>query len=312
MDAMIQAGILSTASGIIGNLRGQIPVAIGRCIFVPTPHSASPENCMIMAKSAVRGYGQNELFAELYNEKDRVYAQMSGIRMTLYDNTPVENRVAPRYPMLRVVWKPDIYGCGFPSPETLSAALDLDFIGREDSIHQEDLRSLLGALDLVTHKSPILRILLTEVEHSGDVLQACLTTLGSDTDFPKFKSLTLGKFVEGKMYIANGAEKATLDSSMDWRCRNEQDFYDLCVCAERILPSAHNKQMFKNFEHCLDTIADSMRPGALLITHTGILKEFHRACPNFQITNSKLPNSIGHLLLVQKLSEGVADHLKRL
>jgi acyl transferase domain-containing protein len=233
-DAMLQAGIVSTAGGLIGSLRGQIPVMIESIIVRASAVRGPPEQCFINAKSEPRGSGQTNMFAELYNSEGYVYAQMSGIRMVAYEGAVNNDSFVERHPILRVLWKPDINGLGLPDAEAFSSALTSSVVSANIGTDTRDVAMLkvLSALDLITHKTPTLRILELGGGQHPDFTQSCLDLLRSTTAFPRHQSFTIGKLIEGGIAVAKPSKVPSPVEVEEWTPYVATDTFDLIILPE--------------------------------------------------------------------------------
>ncbi|KAL9046411.1 MAG: hypothetical protein Q9214_000744, partial [Letrouitia sp. 1 TL-2023] len=303
IDAMLQACIMSSAAGTIKNLQGFIPVAIDRFVLTASLDSAPVEGCKIMAQAEPVGPGQSRMCTELYDEENQVHAQISGVRMTVYEDSTEDMSAANRNPMLRVVWKPDIFGLGLPDPEVFSAVLGCGSGDRRHSslgIKDNGVSRLLVALDFIVHKSPGMRILLIAVGESLETLEACLATLGSGTAFPRFRSITFGRITDNELYIARDIDPAALNNHSDWRPCQPQDEFDVAVYAEGNGCVPQSEQEAIEAQQNQDLIFQSMELGGLLLSVSKTSDKPSQLESEMQITNYKLPDSERHITLRQK------------
>lgn len=306
IDAMIQAGIISTSSGIVQSLQGQIPVAIERAIFTASPAMIPSESCSITANAEITGVGKTKLFTELYSGGGHVYAQMSGIRMVSYEGASEHGSLSERCPMLRVIWKPDIYGLGLLSPDDFSTALDCDQLRRHiamQGVNDESRIKILIALDLITHKSPGLRILQIGDSHQLETFKASLAILRSDTAFPRFQSFAFGILVNDGISIAKDITVACSDDSHDWLPCSTNDAFDLVVCPEGFPSTAELRHEKIDIRRSQDIVSRFLAPKGLLLLFSATGEKLIRPELGYQITSCQLLNDKGYHILAHKFSK---------
>jgi len=107
IDAMLQAGIIASTSGVIPELGPYVPVSIDEAKFqAPRP---SPQDVYIIDGSADKvGFATNLIHAALHDGKGHVYGRLTNVHATRYQGAAQVQEEMNREPMLRVLWKPDI------------------------------------------------------------------------------------------------------------------------------------------------------------------------------------------------------------
>jgi len=230
-DALIQAGIISTSGGAIENLRGQVPVMIESIIIRAMPNLDNTKSCSMRAKSEARGFGQTTLHSELYNHNGELCAQLTGIRMVAYEGAANDN-IIERHPLLRVVWKPDIYTLLLSPQPVLSTALSYSQSNSQikvEEVYNEASLKMLTILELATFKNPGLRILQLGGGEHTDLTRNCLDVLRSTTSFPRYQSFIVGKLESEGLYVARDTMYPSLSNSDDWQPLVGNDLFDLII-----------------------------------------------------------------------------------
>ncbi|PQE17058.1 polyketide synthase protein [Rutstroemia sp. NJR-2017a BBW] len=297
-DAMLQAGIISTAGGLIGSLRGQIPVMIESITVRASAVQGPPEQCFINAKSEPRGAGQTNMFAELYNSEGYVYAQMSGIRMVAYEGAVNNDSFVERHPILRVLWKPDINGLGLPDAETFSSVLADSALSANIGTGTQDVAMLkvLSALDLITHKTPTLRILELGGGQHPDFTQSCLDLLRSTSAFPRHQSFTIGKLIEGGIAVAKPSKAPSSVKVEEWAPYVATDTFDLII-----LPETENADSTLGIR--LDAIARFLSSTGLVLAVSRSTNSDLHTVNDFDIRTSEIDDNSCVVLAGRKANE---------
>lgn len=154
IDSLLQSGIIASA-GSVQNLQAKVPVSIESAEF-HTPEKSPEELCSIFATAETAGFGAIGMTAELLHNGN-VYAQLRNVRMAPYSPAAPPG-AAPRQPMLRTVWKPDIYLKSWTS-DSFSKCLKC-----ADSPSPNETDSAVShVVSLVTHRNPKTKML--ELSH---------------------------------------------------------------------------------------------------------------------------------------------------
>ncbi|PWY76505.1 polyketide synthase [Aspergillus sclerotioniger CBS 115572] len=182
LDAMVQAGIIATSAGCTHEMKAFVPTAIRWATFrVPGP--VSPETkCSINATASPVGFGAAGFQADLVTSENQVMAQIEWGRLRQYEPNRTKAPIA-RHPMLRVLWKPKIYGLEFMRDLDFARYLD-SFVGETGSstMADEGLLKLMATIHLLSHRNPRLRILELGSDDYGFTL-AALALLSADNDY---------------------------------------------------------------------------------------------------------------------------------
>lgn len=159
IDALLQSGIIA-ASDSLHNVQAKMPVSIESAIFGGGKVAEMREGLhSVHAAASVVGFGAIEIVAELQDSNGHVSAQLRKVRMAPY--TPAARQESsPRQPMLRVVWKPDIYGNCWTDDSFLKQIDALNpTSGSIPSASSETRVIFAHILSLFSHKIPKLRVL---------------------------------------------------------------------------------------------------------------------------------------------------------
>ena len=160
IDAMLQVGIIASASGTVGELRSKIPMFIDHLrISAAITSDASDESC-IRGSSERAGFGTAILSADLENHTGQHLMQMSGVRVVAYVDSLRDNgTVAERHPALRIVWKPDISTFEGTCVRELTRYIQTFASQLPADVCSPETPKLAAAIDLLVHKNPRMRIL---------------------------------------------------------------------------------------------------------------------------------------------------------
>ncbi|KAL9123287.1 MAG: hypothetical protein Q9187_000159 [Circinaria calcarea] len=201
LDAMLQTSIVATTAGNSKDLRAKVPTRIGVAVIETPETSICPASIHSLAESV--GFGTVEIGAELINSNGRVNVQIENVRLAPYEVTNQVRDAEIRHPMLRVLWKPDIYGLGLIGSNELSDYLDQFAQEASSEVTDKGLLKLGAVLSLLAHKNPGMRIL----ELGNDITEitkATLDLLHANTAFRWLRSYTVGSILEnGELVGAN-------------------------------------------------------------------------------------------------------------
>ncbi len=225
IDALLQSGIIANA-GSLRNVQAKVPVSIEAAEF-HTAEVPPTDLCSIHSMAKTVGFGAIEMSAELSSD-GYIYGQMNKVRMAPY--SPATQQVAgPRQPMLRVVWKPDIYVNCWDNQtfaQHLNSVQPSSTPGRVDVIRQ--------VLSLLHHKNPRLRILELSDEHAD------FGYMFSDETFPPTGSYTAGYLSEtGELFGTQVRAESVAAKISGSASHISDEKYDLIV-----LPSAISADLY--------------------------------------------------------------------
>ncbi|RYP10656.1 hypothetical protein DL765_008038 [Monosporascus sp. GIB2] len=194
LDSMIQLCIVGTASGVPKDLRAQVPTKFSSItVNSAIPHSGA--ECQMNATSHKTGFGSAEGGAEIVTLDGEVVAQFEGLRLATYTSGAQSQNEEKRHPILRTLWKPDVYGLGLISREALEQYAQRFADEADSPVTQDGLLKLGAVLDLLVHKNPRCRIL--ELGNSAhEFTLAVLDLFSSKHDFKKLVSYHTAAFQE--------------------------------------------------------------------------------------------------------------------
>ncbi|KAL9091339.1 MAG: hypothetical protein Q9165_004973 [Trypethelium subeluteriae] len=233
IDCMLQTALIATASGMVRNVKARVPVSIGRAVF--SGSSALDVNDLgpwsIRASSRAVGFGTRSIATELYQDFNTL-VQLEDVRVSLYDGKAQENFSLAGGPLVRVVWKPDI--CLFDHGVNQKFGKYLEWYSRSRSLTSDgsDRDRIMGALDLIAHKKPGLRIC-----HLGNNIAAtlsCLEVLCHTSPLRRFRSFTSVLMNEGEEFLGRDWMQKSVDApfAIDERRLDTADVFDLFISFE--------------------------------------------------------------------------------
>ncbi|KFA53738.1 hypothetical protein S40293_01625 [Stachybotrys chartarum IBT 40293] len=224
IDAMIQLGIVATANGVPKDMRAQVPTKFSS-ITINLCDDSSEEECQLNAKSHKSGFSSFASGAELVNKAGEVVAQFEGLRLAIFGE-PAQDQ-DQRHPILRTLWKPEVYGTGLISSEALAQYAQQFSSEANSPVTDEGLLKLGAALDLLVHKNPRSRIL--ELGNtSQDFSLAVLDMLQSREDHRRLVSYDTAVWQESGELIGGAADLKTGQRTND-PVALKPEYYDLVL-----------------------------------------------------------------------------------
>ncbi|ORY71434.1 putative polyketide synthase [Pseudomassariella vexata] len=200
IDAVFQAGIIASTSGVVRELQAKVPVHIEQMtVRPPQPGklTVSPLELNVKAVSEPVGFGTIRVSGELYDAEGSSFLQINGCRLVAYQSGMQQQDQEERHPMLRVLWKPDITKLGTSNGAELSSYIK-QYVARAQSAaehqHQDALVRLGAVVDLLAHKEPRLRILTFLADDTEESYLA--ETLRFATAFKRCQSLWRGSYTD--------------------------------------------------------------------------------------------------------------------
>ncbi|CAK4032116.1 polyketide synthase [Lecanosticta acicola] len=191
IDAMIQLGIMALTSGTPKKMRAQVPTRIPS-LTVHTSAPYSDKTCQMNSVVRSTGFGSSEAGVEMVASDGKVLAQFDDLRLAPY-HAGLGSDEERRHPMLRVLWKPDVYGLGLMRGEDMEVHAQKFADEANSPVSNDGLLKLGAIIDLVVHKNPRGRILELGNE-SNDLTVAVLDLLAYRTDFKRFATYTTAAF----------------------------------------------------------------------------------------------------------------------
>jgi acyl transferase domain-containing protein/NADPH:quinone reductase-like Zn-dependent oxidoreductase len=190
LDALLQTAIIASASGSVPRLRGKVPVTIGSAEIAATAFKDVGQRCNIFADSETVGFGAININAELRSPTGYVLATVGDVRAVAYNESGLQaDDKEERNPVLRTLWKLDI-----ATLDSAHTAQFTDYTNRFSDqlngvLRNSDFGRFAGAVDLLTHSNPRLRILEIgdgDVQHTATLLDL----LHVGTSLKRFNSYT--------------------------------------------------------------------------------------------------------------------------
>ncbi|KAK4222721.1 acyl transferase/acyl hydrolase/lysophospholipase [Podospora fimiseda] len=197
LDALLQLAVVSAANGTPRDLRAVVPTRIVSAVVNTASALAAGQEGRLNTSIKRTGFGPIEAGCELIDSQGKVAVQFDQVRMNPYSAGTYneESASTKRHPILRVLWKPDVYGLGYMS--SLAAEKFAQKFSDESQSAVED-RSLIkfgGLVDLLVHKDPGMRVL--ELGNPSEELRgAILELLASKSDMKRFATYTKGEVSE--------------------------------------------------------------------------------------------------------------------
>ena len=203
MDALLQTAIIASTAGTIENLHGKVPVSIGGAQIVALESLNPAETCTIHAVSEPVGFGVTIISAELLNQDDRVLVQFDNVRLASSQMTNIpDETIKDRHPMLRVLWKPDVSSMWDRPGNILTKYAEAFSRTDSEKFIYGEIRQLAGALDLLAHRSPNIRVL--ELGNENDrITTSLLDLLSVQQPLKRFQTYVRGSISESGSFTSN-------------------------------------------------------------------------------------------------------------
>ena len=183
LDAMVQLAIVATTNGIPKELRAQVPTRLAS-VVVHASTTQSGEDCQMHTQVRRTGFGSAEAGVEIVNKDGDVVAQFDQLRLSTYNSASQNDAEDTRHPVLRILWKPDVYGLGFMTSQDAESYVQKFADEANSPVSDDGLLKMGGMLDLLVHKNPRIRIL--EVGNdSHDLTLAVLDMLAYQGDLKR-------------------------------------------------------------------------------------------------------------------------------
>ncbi|KAI1121034.1 polyketide synthase-like protein [Nemania abortiva] len=240
IDACVQAAIFGATAGNIDALRGVMLVFIAECRIGTVAPRISANEGIIYATVSKTGPTTQRAECTLRDPNNSTLVHLKGARMSVYTgHTKPElcDAIAnlKRFPCLRTHWKPDISHLRVDQEteirDYIMRAYKRSLIEISNGMMFPEVCTLI---DLAGHKNPDMKVLELD-GWDGSSRKHLLNWLDSDTEFPRYKSWSLGTL------DSNG--QATVDD-------DHQGPYDLLLVPRN---TKWNSQKYctKSFGHLL-------------------------------------------------------------
>lgn len=290
LDAMLQTSIVATAAGSTTALRAKVPTRIGR-LDLDIAQVDNATEFTINAKSDVIGFGTARIGAELVQQRERVLARMSNVRLAPYEAASQVATKEVRHPILRVLWKPDLHGLGLMKQADFSNFVEGFANEPHGAIKDEGLLKLGAALTLAAHKNPRMRIL--ELGNpDNDLTQASMKLLGAQHAFKRLRSYSTAAFDEQDILQASVVDPATGERGQACKVEEHQQF-DLVLVpdiqtANPILIQSHDK------------VKSLLAENALVLAISPEPEEIAALWDNFETVQSPLSTATGSIIMARR------------
>ncbi|KAJ2996419.1 hypothetical protein NUW58_g976 [Xylaria curta] len=199
---------VSASGGVPSDLRGVVPTRITSAIIntVSIPSGSSCHmNCLVQRT----GFGSIESGSELVQSNGEVAVQFDQVKLMPYSaGTKSIREIEKRHPVLRLLWKPDVYSLSFMPAPTLAKVLHSFSEKMNLVLSDTSLLKLGGALDLLVHKEPQARILELGNENN-ELTTFLLSIVSSHSEFRRFSSYSTGYFNSYGSIIGGPVDPAT-------------------------------------------------------------------------------------------------------
>ncbi|KAK5996471.1 Highly reducing polyketide synthase srdA [Cladobotryum mycophilum] len=208
LETMTQLAIVASTKGVPKQLKASTPARIASAVInTSAPHAG--ENCQMHSVVTQTGFGYFDGGVEIVTKDGRIAAQFNHLRLVpLRAAEEEEEEEDRRHPVLRVLWKPDVYGLGLLDNKDAEEYVQR-FAGEAACFALDDgLIKMRGMLDLLAHKNPMLSIL----ELGNDSPHFTISTLdllASQTDFKRLSSYTTASLTEDGRLIGSSIDLAT-------------------------------------------------------------------------------------------------------
>ncbi|KAI3322742.1 reducing type I polyketide synthase 10 [Xylariaceae sp. AK1471] len=203
LDGMLQLAIVGGARGIPKDLQAALVPTRLVSATINTSLLPSDTECQLSSVVKSTGFGPIEAGVEITDARGEVVVQFDQIRMTPYQAAAWQlDDEDKRHPILRVLWKPDVYGLGFMSGEAAGNFMQAFADEAKSPVSDKSVIKFGGMIDLLVHKNPRARIL--EVGNkSQDLTAAILDLLSSKSDFKRFSTYSTAAY-EGDNSLLGG------------------------------------------------------------------------------------------------------------
>ncbi|KAG9698620.1 ketoacyl-synt-domain-containing protein, partial [Aureobasidium melanogenum] len=215
IDALLQAGIIASTSGVIKDLGPNVPVAIEEAHF-QYPRSHSEELWHIDASAEKVGFATNLINATLHDGEGHVIGHLKNAHAAGYQGADQVVDEDEREPMLRILWKPDV--------DTISGDGLSEYL---DSSSDTEDGQLAAALDLITHKISTHRIL--ELNASEELSERLSSTLKLETAFKRCKSYVRGHLSQDNKLMIRVIESSQPSHEPKFVKAEAKGQYDLVI-----------------------------------------------------------------------------------
>ncbi|KAJ5952075.1 uncharacterized protein N7479_010488 [Penicillium vulpinum] len=209
LDGMIQLAVVAATNGKPKELRAQIPTRLPSAVV----HTATPTDDTCEMHSVVKrtGFGYSQAGIEMVNSDGQILAQFDDMRLAPYQSANQADAEDMRHPVLRVLWKPDVYGLGLMTADEAQNHLQ-KFADEAHSPVSGPLLKLGAMLDLLAHKNPRMRVL--EIGNDiQDITLAVLDLLSSQGSFKRLTTYSTASIAEDGTILGGPVDLETGERS---------------------------------------------------------------------------------------------------
>ncbi|KAJ8127949.1 hypothetical protein O1611_g5687 [Lasiodiplodia mahajangana] len=226
LDGMLQLAIVGAARGTPKDLQATLVPTRLVSATINTSLISSPTECQLRSVVESTGFGPIKAGVEITDATGEVVAQFNQIRMTPYQAARLDEEDR-RHPILRVLWKPDVYGLGLMSSESAQKFMQAFADEANSPVSDKSVIKFGGMIDLLVHKNPRARIL--EVGNaSEDLTAAILDLLAYKTDFHRFSTYSVARFEENGALVGGLVDLDTSQHPAN-RAALEKESFDLVL-----------------------------------------------------------------------------------
>ena len=220
IDALLQTAWIASTAGAIEDLKGLVPVSIGSIKMAMPSVMRAHKPHIIRGISEPIGFQSAKFSSELYGSEGTIRLQMREMRATPYQEGATRNGTSgDRFPMLRVLWKPDLSLLMSDDAVTLKECDSKIPPLLQIGISNSETKVMAGILDLLAHKNPNLKILML-AKIGTDIPSEFLETLHAKSSLRRFQ-----------IFI-----QASMTSSGQLLSQAQTDFYQMSVDNAAIEP----------------------------------------------------------------------------
>jgi acyl transferase domain-containing protein len=295
IDAMLQSAIVATTSGRIRDLRAKVPVSFESIsIQTPLPSDANDKIWSIASNARVVGFGASEIDAELSSSDGQVAAQMTNVKLSPYQAGQHSEAGEQRHPMLRVLWKPDMYGLGLMSATDFTAYLTNFFKESTSPIRDEGLLKMGASLDLLSHKNPSMKVL--ELGNENHIItNATLDLLHGGAPFPRVLEFTSGLIADdGVLHGVKLDLSKRLEAPQEHQAVIENEKYDLII-----LPAREQTDVYLATK--LAAVKELLNDNGCLLCLSPSTAPLHSSENGFEAIESVLEDGQGRIILARPI-----------
>ena len=225
LDAILQTALIATSNGAISDIRTKVPISIRHAQIMIKGRNTLRGTYSARATSTSIGFGKAKANVELADLEGNILAHVDEVKFVPYHGFAESHKdLGNRYPMLRVIWKPDVSRLNTSANPVFAEYVDNFVASVEIDYGERNYGRLAGALDLLVHQRANIRIL--ELGKQEDTLTSYfLTMLDADTSMKRFRSYTqatmskegqlVGRTINSLSELSDGLKKTRILSETE-------------------------------------------------------------------------------------------------